>query len=67
VWTTFFFIVMWLMLFEVLFSIALGCLGLCLDVSLTCMIIGGPLVGKERCGVKNGAYVPLLVFMEGKE
>jgi hypothetical protein len=30
-------------------------------------IIGGPLVGKERCGVKNGAYVPLLVFMEGKE
>jgi hypothetical protein len=46
------FIVMWLPLFGLFFSIALGCLGLCLDVSLICMIVGGPLVGQGalRCG-----------------
>jgi len=58
---------MWLPLFGVFFSIALGCPGLCLGVSLICMIVGGPLVGQERCGVENGAYMPLSVFGEGKE
>jgi hypothetical protein len=49
--TTFFFIVMWLMLFRVFFLIALGCPGLCLYVLLICMIVGSPLVGLRelRC------------------
>jgi hypothetical protein len=29
------------------------------------MIVGGPLVGQERYGVENGAYMPLSVFVEG--
>jgi hypothetical protein len=41
---------MWLPLFGVFFSIALGCPELCLDVSLICMIVGGPLVGQGVLG-----------------
>jgi len=43
---------MWFPLFGVFFSLALGCLGLCLDVLLICMIAGSPLVGQRvlRCG-----------------
>jgi hypothetical protein len=44
-----------------------GCPGLCLDVLLTCLIVGGSLRAKECCGVENGTYVPLLVFMEENE
>jgi len=46
-WTTFFFIVMWIPPFEVLFLVVLGCPGLCLDVLLICMIVGGPLASQR--------------------
>jgi hypothetical protein len=32
--------------FGALFSVVLGCPGLCLDVLLICMTIGGPLAGQ---------------------
>jgi hypothetical protein len=66
-WTTFFFISMWLPPFVVLFSVVLGCPGLCLDILLICMTVGVLWQVKECCGVENGAYVLLLVFVEGNE
>jgi hypothetical protein len=42
-WTTFFFIVTWLIPFELPFSVGLSCCGLCLDVLLICMPASGSL------------------------
>jgi len=42
----------------------LGCLGLYLDKSSTCMLVGG---WSACCCVEDGALVPLLVSMKGNE
>jgi hypothetical protein len=44
-WITFFYIVMWFLPFGVPFLVVLSCLGLCLEVSLIYLIVGGPLAG----------------------
>jgi hypothetical protein len=60
-WTIFFFfIVTWLMPFGLPFLVVLFCLGLCLDVCGLSAVCGLRLV-------EDGAYVPFMLFMEGKE
>jgi hypothetical protein len=58
---------MWLLLCGILFSIALGCLGLCHDGLLICSLVGGLRVGRGvlRCG----KWHPLAFFgaYRGKE
>jgi hypothetical protein len=49
------------------FSVVLGCPGLCLDILLICTTVGVLWQVKECCGVENGVYVLLLVFVEGNE
>jgi hypothetical protein len=46
-WIIFFFIAMWLMLCGVLSLLVLVCLGLCLEESLTCLLVGGRLESRR--------------------
>lgn len=60
-WTIFFSIAMWLLLCGILFSVALGCLGLCYDGLSICLPVGGLRAnrGVLRCGkslASFGAY-----------
>jgi hypothetical protein len=62
-WIIFFFTAMWLLLCGVLFSVVLGCLGLCPDRLSTCLLVSGHLKGQralwfgKRCLFASfGAY-----------
>jgi hypothetical protein len=55
-WTIFFTIVKSLAPYGMLFSAALGCLGLCIIGWLICLIVGGGWALSECCCVEDGAF-----------